>query len=105
MNLILRVLRTWPRMMAKGFQLPPMFHPALNTSEDLPVPLANCFTLTRMWDGQCKDSADIVQATIEQEMNRLLNEVGIAPFGIETLLTSSSTRITMKLTCLQHCKP
>jgi hypothetical protein len=80
MELIFRVMRTWPRMIAEAFQYPPVFHFSQlkeggegNTS--LPLPLAKCFTLAKMWHGCCEGAEDIVRSTILKEVTYLLDQV------------------------------
>jgi hypothetical protein len=75
MDMMLRIFRTWPRMVAKGIQLPPIIHsaPVLETTE--PTPLGNCFTLVKMWDGQSPGSESIVKETLKREMQSLLDKV------------------------------
>jgi hypothetical protein len=75
MELVFRILRSWPRMMAKGFQLPPIFHHSVDLQKTLLIPLANCFTLVKMWDGQSEGANSIVQNTIIKEMETLFSQV------------------------------
>lgn len=49
METLLRALRTWPRILCKGFQLPPMFHHTISRTA-ISLPLANCCTLVKMWE-------------------------------------------------------
>ncbi|KAL5337898.1 hypothetical protein BJX70DRAFT_367990 [Aspergillus crustosus] len=75
MEFIFRVLRAWPRMLADEFQTPPLIHHShLGDSNSLPLPLANCFTLVKMWHGQCQGSGDMVNRLIENEVNNLLSK-------------------------------
>ena len=75
MELILRILRTWPRMLAKDIQLPPIIH-ATQVSEQFKTgTIANCITLAKMWHGQCLGAAEIVQDTVKREMQDLINTV------------------------------
>jgi hypothetical protein len=78
--LMCRVFRTYPRMMSRRVQLPPFIHDH-QLRGMVPVPLANCFALSRMWNGHTdvEGSANIVQSTIRAEMDRLFNEVCIVP--------------------------
>lgn len=78
MHFILRNLKSWPRLMALHHttHLPPMIH-RLQLSGDMPMPLANCYTLVRMWADHNKTSAGLVQDTINREIQRLLVEVRI----------------------------
>lgn len=78
MHILLRLFRTWPRMIVKGFQLPPIFHQSVTSSEKpLPQPLSNCFTLARMWDGQCEGSSAIVQETVLRETKTFFTNVSL----------------------------
>lgn len=81
MQALLRLLRTWPRIIVKGFQLPPIFHPSMTSlKKPLPQPLSNCFTLARMWDGQCDGASTIVQETVLKETKTIFTNVGIFTF-------------------------
>ncbi|CZS98510.1 uncharacterized protein RAG0_07216 [Rhynchosporium agropyri] len=72
METLLRALRTWPRILRKGFQLPPMFHHSVSrTSTTVSLPLANCCTLVEMWEGQFSGTNVLVQETIMIEIKTL----------------------------------
>ncbi|KAH8591457.1 hypothetical protein B0O99DRAFT_269618 [Bisporella sp. PMI_857] len=77
MEFILRMLRTWPRMMAKEIQLPPIIHssqiPETSRVKEKATPLSNCFTLAKMWHGQCPGARELVQLTVEREMQDLID--------------------------------
>lgn len=75
MEFILRVLRTWPRMMAKGVQLPPMIHPTQSPSVTKSKWLSNCYTIVKMWFGQCPGTSEIVQGTVKREMEEIMSTV------------------------------
>lgn len=76
MELILRVFRTWPQMLADGFQIPPIFHSThLPSQMKLPQPLATCITLVKMWHGQCPGAEGIVRVTIRQELDLIIDRV------------------------------
>lgn len=76
MEFIFRVCRTWPQMLADGFQIPPIFHPThLASHINLPRQLATCITLVKMWHGQCPGAEEIVRATIRQELDQLMDNV------------------------------
>lgn len=80
MEFIFRVLRSWPRMLAEGFQTPPfMHHSHIANTKSLPQPLANCFTLVKMWHGQCKGAEDMVHQLVVKEVNSLLTKVRFHP--------------------------
>jgi hypothetical protein len=72
---ISRVLRTYPTMMARQEQLPPYIHFWQIKQKPIPIPLANCFALTRMWQEKVSETDDLVMETIHHEMDRLLGEV------------------------------
>lgn len=78
MHFILRNLKSWPRLMAlhRMTHLPPMIH-RIQLSGDVPIPLANCYTLVTMWADHNKSSAGLVRDTITREIQRLLREVWI----------------------------
>lgn len=121
MELIFRVMRTWPRMIAEEFQYPPIFHFSQveekgqegSSSMRLPPPLAKCFTLAKMWHGCCEGAEDIVRSTILKEVAYLLEQVCCWLFVV--LYTSTfpaespvdimcSTKNMMKPTSSPRCK-
>ena len=69
------VLRSFSRQMLRPGHYPPIIHPTQMAGE-VPLPLANCFSLIRMWEGQAHGSEGIVAETVQREMNRLYEEVG-----------------------------
>jgi hypothetical protein len=76
MRVLLRLFRTWPRMVVKEFQLPPIFHhTAVPLEKPLPQLLSNCFTLAKMWDGQVEGSSAMVQETILKETRTIFSNV------------------------------
>lgn len=84
MELIFRVFRTWPQMLAEGFQLPPIFHFTRFDQHDvLPRPLATCTTLVKMWHGQSVGAEEIVRKTIISELNLIVDQVSldVRPFA------------------------
>lgn len=80
MEFTFRVLRTWPHMMAGKFQTPPIFHHSQLMKDRIETPLANCFSIAKMWHSQCDKSADFVRDTAVQEMTRLFQNVRILSF-------------------------
>ncbi|KAL4964999.1 Zn(II)2Cys6 transcription factor domain-containing protein [Aspergillus stella-maris] len=75
MEFIFRVLRAWPRMLAEEFQTPPLIHHSqIKDDKSLPLPLANCFTLVKMWHGHCQGAEEMVQRLIIDEINSLLTK-------------------------------
>ena len=75
MEVLLRVLRTWPRILAKEFELPPMIHTSQISRGIIPQPLANCFALCKMWAGQYDGASEIVKDTVLKEMKFLFDRV------------------------------
>lgn len=75
MELMFRILRTWPRKMAKDIELPPIIHPSQVSDGIMATLLSNCFTLAKMWHGQCSGASEIVQSTVRKEMNGILTSV------------------------------
>ncbi|OJD19531.1 hypothetical protein AJ78_00502 [Emergomyces pasteurianus Ep9510] len=73
MEVILRVTRTWPRMMAKGNQLPPIIHPSQLSNGNIATPLANCFAISKMWDGQRRGGINLVQQTVKKEIQAIIS--------------------------------
>ncbi|PGH09148.1 hypothetical protein GX51_00902 [Blastomyces parvus] len=73
MQMLFRIAKTWPRMMARGIQLPPIIHPKQVSDGNMPLPLANCFALVKMWHGQPHGGASIVQQTVKREMQMIAN--------------------------------
>lgn len=76
MHFVIRVLKSWPRMMGSHLtsQLPPMIH-RLQLADGIPIPLANCCTLAKMWIMHSEESRDLVQRTVHNEVRRLLRDV------------------------------
>jgi hypothetical protein len=75
MEYIFRILRTWPRMVAKGVQLPPIIHPLQGPSPDGSKRLSNCFAVARMWYGQLPGTRELVQDTARGEIREILSSV------------------------------
>ncbi|KAF2495607.1 hypothetical protein BU16DRAFT_510534 [Lophium mytilinum] len=89
MEVLLRVMKTWPKMLAKEFQPPPLLHTSQmyhiltnqnprvlpeQSTHPVPQPLANCFTISKMWAGQCQGASDIVTETVTKEMQSLFEK-------------------------------
>ncbi|KAK0609190.1 hypothetical protein DIS24_g12407, partial [Lasiodiplodia hormozganensis] len=79
LHVVIRILKSWPRLMAmhgaSPQHLPPMMHPVqLEPHADaLPVPLANCFALTKLWATHTRATAQLVHDAATQEVQRLLH--------------------------------
>ncbi|CAG9954629.1 unnamed protein product [Clonostachys rosea f. rosea IK726] len=75
MSFVIRVLQSWPRMMAGlvGARFPPIIH-HLQVAQGLPLPLAQCSTLLKTWMA-CDDSGRaLVHDLIKLEVKRLLQQ-------------------------------
>lgn len=70
-----QILRTYPQMMVSKDQLPPIIHPWQLSTKPVPLPLANCFSLVRLWEGRADGAGQLIDETVGREMKRLLNEV------------------------------
>ncbi|PLB50816.1 hypothetical protein P170DRAFT_508927 [Aspergillus steynii IBT 23096] len=86
MEIIFRVVRTWPKMLAEEFQLPPLVHPTQVSPNKTAQPLAHCITLSKMWHGQCKGAEQMVYSTILRELTNLLDD--FRDYDEETLLAA-----------------
>ncbi|KAI0187584.1 hypothetical protein EV127DRAFT_436230 [Xylaria flabelliformis] len=80
---LLRAFRSWPRMLAKGIQLPPVIHFfqfCCDGKRDfggpldagIPKHISRCVTLCKMWVWQAEDSGQIVQAAVRGEAENIL---------------------------------
>lgn len=88
MEVILRVLRTWPSMLAEEFQAPPLFHHTQLSVEPLLPPMAHCITLTKMWHGQMEGSEKLVQNAVLNELDSLLDKVCTVPPSLSSVFSS-----------------
>jgi hypothetical protein len=75
MDYLFRVMRTWPRMIARGFQLPPIFHHSQTISCNTPQVLAKCFVLTKMWYNENEASPEMIRTAVGAEMEVIFNTV------------------------------
>jgi hypothetical protein len=75
MQLLFRVIRTWPKTLAKEVQAPPMFHPFNTEPSTMLWPMVKCVAVAKLWAGQPKGTADIVRQAVLQEMRLLLGQV------------------------------
>ncbi|KAI1172070.1 hypothetical protein F4777DRAFT_20811 [Nemania sp. FL0916] len=80
---ILRIFRSWPRMLAKGISLPPIIHLSQFRFDvedgrcetiEMPKHIARCITLCKMWVGQAEDSWQIVQEAAKREAESILTK-------------------------------
>lgn len=76
MELIFRVLRTWPCMLAEEFQVPPLFHfTHFAQPESLPRSLATCISLAKMWNGHYAGAQEMVRSTVLKELDLIVQSV------------------------------
>lgn len=75
METLLRVIKTWPKMLAKEFQVPPMLHYSHTQHNTMLQPMANCVTISKMWACQSEGATEIVRQTIIQGMRSLFERV------------------------------
>ncbi|KAL7944570.1 hypothetical protein V8C42DRAFT_325203 [Trichoderma barbatum] len=94
MHFVIRVLRSWPRMMAAhdASHLPPMVH-RLQLADGIPIPLANCYTLAKMWIAHSEGSRDLVQNTIHDEVRRLLRDYN--SYNVMDLLAAAQSMLIL----------
>ncbi|KAI1277922.1 hypothetical protein F5Y07DRAFT_362053 [Xylaria sp. FL0933] len=77
---LFRGFRTWPRMLAKGVQLPPIIHPfqfcvgqgGVGGEMKMPRLIGRCVTLCKMWVGQAEDSGQVVESAARGEAESIL---------------------------------
>jgi hypothetical protein len=75
LNSTISILKTYPAMMARQEQLPPFIHRSQVRGGNTPVPLSNCFALTRLWHEKLVSDQNVIVDSIWKEMQRLLSEV------------------------------
>lgn len=63
--------------MASNFQSPPLFHHTQLIKDRMATPLAHCYTIAKMWHGQCEKSGGLVRDTAVREMVYLFQNVHI----------------------------
>ncbi|KAL2832538.1 hypothetical protein BDW59DRAFT_180990 [Aspergillus cavernicola] len=71
---ISRILSTYPHRMLRDGDVPPIIHHTQVSKRSMPLALANCYTLVRMWIQAAPGSEAIVVNTLEREMDRLAEE-------------------------------
>jgi len=75
METLLRVMKTWPRTLAKGVQAPIMLHWTATDPAIILPPLANCVTICQMWASQPEGSSEIVRRTVIREIQAIFEQV------------------------------
>ncbi|KAF2653022.1 hypothetical protein K491DRAFT_695081 [Lophiostoma macrostomum CBS 122681] len=74
METLLRVFRTYPKMLAKGFQAPPMCHFTHVQPPMIQCPMALCAEMARIWVNQTVGTTEMVRRTVLQEMRTLFEQ-------------------------------
>ena len=86
METLLRVMKTWPRALAKGLQAPIILHFTYMCPETMLPPLANCLKVAQMWVTEGEGSSEIVHRTVIREAQAIFEHV-----------STSSTSFPMRL--------
>ncbi|KAJ9213183.1 hypothetical protein DTO166G4_5176 [Paecilomyces variotii] len=68
------VLASYPKYMLRDVCVPPIIHTVQVNARELPLALANCYSLVRMWETRAIGSEAIVTSTVQREMERLIEE-------------------------------
>ena len=66
-----RILCVYPKMLVQKDQLPPVIHPWQTSAKPVPLPLANCIALVRMWQDHAEGAERLVIDSIRHEVGRL----------------------------------
>jgi hypothetical protein len=76
MRFVIRVLRSWLRIMADGKAavFPPIIH-NVQLKDGVPIVLAYCYTQVKMWVAADKDDRKAMSASLLQAIRRLIVEV------------------------------
>lgn len=104
MQYLSRILKSYPKMMARKGNLPPIVHFVQLRDEKLPVALANCASLVLMWEGRASGSEAIILETMKREMDRLFKEVLSYITWSRLIVTNQlySAKRIIRWTSLQH---
>ncbi|KAH7064421.1 hypothetical protein BKA63DRAFT_173219 [Paraphoma chrysanthemicola] len=73
MQTLLRVMKTWPRTLAKGFQSPPIVHASQTNPQNILQPMLVCTTIAKAWSSQSPQDTDSVRESIVLEMRLLFS--------------------------------
>lgn len=108
METMLRVHKTWPHMLAKGLQAPPVLHIEHTASKSMLQPMMSCLAVAQAW---AKDSADpssiqnaifhnmraIFQTYRSLDEQHLLSALQALVFYQIMLMYPSSTQLSLSL--------
>jgi hypothetical protein len=107
METLLRVMKTWPHILAKGFTPPPIIHAAQIDTRGILQPLRSCIAVAKSWSAQTPETTSIVQYSILREMRilfqsyltldeqQLLSAVQALAFYTVMLMYPSSTQLSL----------
>jgi hypothetical protein len=73
MQTLLRVIKTWPHILAKGFQTPPVLHHTHSDPITILQPIQDCITITKAWSAQTVHTTETVRNVIIREMRSLFS--------------------------------
>jgi hypothetical protein len=73
MQTLLRVIKTWPRMLAKGFQSPAMLHYSHINPKTILQPMQDCIVVAKLWSSQTVHDTDAVRDVIIHNMRLLFS--------------------------------
>jgi hypothetical protein len=73
MQTLLRVIKTWPRMLAKGFQPPIMLHHSHINPKSILPPMQDCIVVAKLWSSQTIHNTDSVRDVILQNIRLLFS--------------------------------
>ncbi|KAH7075053.1 hypothetical protein FB567DRAFT_596995 [Paraphoma chrysanthemicola] len=73
MQTLLRVMKTWPSILAKGFQTPPILHASQTNPQNILQPMLACTTIAKAWSSQSPQDTDTVRESIILEMRLLFS--------------------------------
>lgn len=70
-----RVLKCYPKMMARDGSVPPIIHHLQLTSSTAPTPLANCLAWTKIWEHRTVNGEAALLYGMQGELDRLYKDV------------------------------
>ncbi|CAN9196101.1 unnamed protein product [Alternaria alternata] len=73
MQTLLCVIKTWPRMLAKGFQTPPILHHTHTNPKTILRPMQDCTFITKAWSSQTVHDTETVRDAILHSMRSLFS--------------------------------
>ncbi|KAI0424086.1 hypothetical protein F5Y09DRAFT_325406 [Xylaria sp. FL1042] len=100
---LFRGFRSWPRMLAKGVQLPPIIHPLqfcvgegdIGGEMKMPKLIGRCVTLCKMWVGQAEGSGQVVENAVRGETECILAKY--RTYDAPTLLAATQSLMVLMI--------